>query len=65
MNRLDKTVFKKQSLIEADNNVAYWRSKSAAERLSAAYRLSLRVYGLDPDNPPRLEKTYFRRRKRK
>ncbi|HHB52259.1 MAG TPA: hypothetical protein ENK75_04350 [Saprospiraceae bacterium] len=63
--KLDKTYFKKQTFKEADNSVAYWRSKTAAERLEAAYILSLRAYGYDPVNPLKLDKTYFRKRKRK
>lgn len=64
MDRLDKTVFKKQTFKEADRNRAYWMSKTSMERLIAAHRLSLRAYGYDPDYPPRMDKTYFTRRKR-
>jgi len=63
--KLDKSHFKKQTFKEADNNVAYWRSKTPAERLEAAYILSLRAYGYDPANPPRLDKTLFSKRRRK
>lgn len=62
--RLDKTFFKKQSVKEADRNVVYWRTKSMSERLQAAYHLSLRVYGYSPDNPPRMDKSFFTIRKR-
>ena len=61
--RLDKTIFEKQSFKQADSNVAYWRSKTLTERLIAGYHLSLRAYGYDPDNPPKLDKTYFRKGK--
>lgn len=64
MDKLDKTFFKKQSHEEANNNVAYWLSKPLKERWIAAYRLSLRAYGLDPDVHPRLDKTYIVKRKR-
>ncbi len=64
MERLDKSYFKKQSLAEADNNRSYWMSKSPYERLVAAYRLSLRAYGYDPNHPPAMDKTYFEKRKR-
>lgn len=63
--RMDKTAFKKQSLQDADNNVAFWRSKTPSERLIAAYNLSLRVYGYDPAHPPKMDKSYFVKRKRK
>lgn len=65
MDRLDKAIFKKQSVEEADKNRAYWMSLSSGERLIAGYRLSMRAYGYDPDNPPRMDKTYFVKRKRK
>jgi len=61
---LDKNYFKKQSLKEADNTVRYWRTKTLSERLQAGYYLSLRAYGYDPDNPPRLDKSVFSTRKR-
>ena len=64
MDRLDKSYFKKQTLKEADRNKAFWLTKTPHERLVAAYRLSLRAYGYDPDNPPRMDKTYFTKRKR-
>jgi hypothetical protein len=64
MERLDKSVFKKQTLQEASNNRSFWMKKSPEERLVAAYRLSLRAYGYDPDHPPKMDKTYFRKRKR-
>lgn len=62
--RMDKTFFKKQSLQDADKNVAFWRMKTPSERLIAAYHLSLRVYGYDPENPPKMDKEHFEKRKR-
>jgi hypothetical protein len=57
--RLDKSVFKKQTLLDADRNTRYWRSKSYEERLQAGYHLSLRAYGYDPTDPPRMDKQVF------
>jgi len=62
--RLDKAFFKKQSLEEADNIRSYWLSKSMDERLEAGYHLSLRAYGYDPENPPKMDKNYYVKRKR-
>ncbi len=62
--RLDKSFFKKQSLKEADSNLHYWKTKTLSERLQSAYILSLRAYGFDPNNPPKLEKHFFTRRTR-
>ncbi len=49
--RFDKTSYGEKSYEEADNNVAYWRSRPMWERLQAGYHLSLRAYGLDPEGP--------------
>lgn len=64
MERLDKTYFKKQTKEEADKNTAYWRNKTPHERLVAAYRLSLRAYGYDPDHPPTMDKNFYIKRSR-
>jgi hypothetical protein len=61
---LDKTFFIKQDLLSADSNTRYWRSKSAARRIQAAYMLSLRAYGYDPDDPPAMDKELCSKRKR-
>ncbi|MFC2126692.1 hypothetical protein ACFLU5_18045 [Bacteroidota bacterium] len=62
--RLDKTAFKRQSLLEADNNLDYWRSKSPEERLQAAWYLTCSAYGIPFDNTRRMDKTYFTKRRR-
>jgi len=62
--RMDKTVLRKQSLFEADMNEQYWRTKSFEKRLQAAYFLSLRVDGYDPDAPPKMDKGIFKMRQR-
>jgi hypothetical protein len=61
--RLDRTKFKRQSLKEADHHLAFWLSKTPAERLQAAWRLTCRAYGFDPANPPRLDRRVFSARK--
>ena len=57
--KLDRTAFKMQKAKEASNTVEYWRQQSDADRLRAAYHLSLRAYGYDPSNEPRLDRTKF------
>ena len=61
--RLDRTAFKMQTVEEASNTVAYWRQRPDAEKLRAAYHLSLRAWGYDPENEPRLDRTKFSMRK--
>jgi hypothetical protein len=64
IEKFDKTAFAKKSFEEADNNVAYWRSRTDTERIVAAYRLSLRAYGYDPDGPhPKIDLNIFSTRK--
>lgn len=65
MYRLDRTAFKKQTLKEADHTREYLPTKSVEERLSAAMYLNSIVYGFSLDDPPRLDRTYFRKRTRK
>jgi len=64
MDKLDKTIFVKQSHKEANDNKKFWLAKSVNERLVAAYRLSLRAYNLDPDIEHKMDKTFFTIKKR-
>lgn len=61
--KLDRTAFKIQTAIEASDKVSYWLQQSDADRLRAAYHLSLRAYGYDPASEPRLDRTKFSMRK--
>jgi hypothetical protein len=61
--RLDKGQFKKQTKKEAESQTRFWRTKTRDERLQAAYHLSLRAFGFDPEHPPKMDKSYFRKRK--
>lgn len=58
--RLDKTAFKQTKLEDQGNNRAYWMSRTPAERLAAAWYLTCRAYGIDPNNPPKMDKSLFR-----
>ena len=62
-HRLDRTAFKRQTAEAASNTVAYWRQQSDTEKIRAAYHLSLRAWGYDPENEPRLDRTKFSMRK--
>ena len=61
--KLDRTAFKMQTAEEASKTTEYWRQQSDADRLRAAYHLSLRAYGYDPASEPRLDRTKFSMRK--
>ena len=62
--KLDRFAFKRQSADEASSTIAYWRKQSDAFKLRSAYHLSLRAYGYDPADEPRLDRTFFSMRKR-
>jgi len=57
--RLDRTAFKRQTAANASNTLAYWRKQTDADKLRAAYQLTLRAYGFDPAAEPRLDRTKF------
>lgn len=62
--RLDRTAFRAgthEQLAEAERQ--HRQSLSLVERLHAAAYLNSVAYGYDPENPPRLDRTYFRMRK--
>ena len=61
--KLDRTAFAIKSFEDASCNADYWRKQTPAERLRAATWLSFRAFGLDPENPPRMDKTLFSMRK--
>jgi len=64
--RFDKSVYAEKTFKEADNSVAYWRTRPMWERLQAGYHLSLRAYGYDPNGPdPKIDLTIFSTRKHK
>jgi hypothetical protein len=57
--KLDKTAFTKKTFAEADAGRSYWLNFSLEDRLEAATRLILSVWGYTPENPPRMDKSYF------
>jgi len=62
--RLDKTRFKRQTVKEADHQLQYWLGKTVEERLRAAWYLTCRAYGYDPEDPPTMDKQRFESRTR-
>jgi hypothetical protein len=61
--KFDRTVFKHQSIEEADKNTNYWLSKTAEERLATSFYLNSIAYNFDINNPPRMDRTVFSMRK--
>jgi hypothetical protein len=61
--RLDRTAFKMQTAEQATDTLAYWRKQTDGDKIRAAYQLTLRAFGFDPNNEPRLDRTRFSMRK--
>ena len=61
--KLDRSAFKMQTAALASDTLEYWLKQSDADKLRSAYHLSLRAYGFDPMNEPRLDRTKFTMRK--
>lgn len=62
--KLDRTTFKMQTFEEAANDFEYWNTKSDKEKLSAAMYLNSVAFDFPLNNPPRLDRTFFRMTRR-
>ena len=58
--RLDRTAFKAQTAAEASNDAAYYKKLTWQERLCIANYLNSIAYNYPENEPPRLDRTYFR-----
>lgn len=65
MYRLDKTVFKAQTFAEAEMSNVFEKTVSLSERLNQGWYLSSMAHGIDPYNPPKIEKRLVSIRKHK
>lgn len=64
MKRMDRKVYKLQTVQEADHTLDYWMKQSAEDRWKHGIELSLRAHGFDPTNPPKMAKHIYTVRKR-
>lgn len=62
---LDRTAFKMHHTKDRVNNYDYWKSKTFEERLEAANYLNSVAYNFPLNDPPKMDKTYFKMRIRK
>jgi len=62
--KLDRTAFSAGKLEDQKNDVEYWLSRQPLERFLAGIYLQSIVYNFDPENPPRMDKTFFFKRKK-
>ncbi len=63
MYKLDKTIIKSGSFEEAEKRNLFEKDTSIGERLRQAWYLTCMAYGIDPNNPPKMEKKIFSTRK--
>ena len=61
--RMDKTAFRIRTFEEADNAARDYSVFPVMERLRIAWHLTSIAYQFDIDNPPRMDKSYFRIKK--
>ncbi len=66
MYKLDKTVCKVRTFAEAEKDKLFLSTDSLSERLRQAWYLTCIAYGINPGNPPKMEKrlTYIGKHKR-
>jgi hypothetical protein len=58
--RLDRTAFKAQTAAEASNDAAYYKKLTWQERLRIANYLNSVAYNYPENDPPKLDRTYFK-----
>lgn len=63
--KLDRTAFKMHHSSETQNNFLFWQSQPLEERLKAANYLNSVAYNFPLNDPPKLDRTYFKIRRRK
>ena len=61
---VDRTAFKAQTAEEASNHAAYYKTLTWQERLRIANYLNSIAYNYPENEPPRMDKTAFKMRKR-
>ena len=61
--KLDKTVCKAHSFIDAGNSNLFDKDVSLAERLKLAFHLTCTIYGIKEGDPVKLDRTVFSARK--
>ncbi len=58
--KLDRRAFKMYNCKDASNNYSYWKNQSIEERLKAANYLNSVAYNFPVNDPPKLDRTYFK-----
>jgi len=62
--KLDRSIHWAGSLKDQEkHNTKLWKNKSLEERIKSAWYITCMSYGLDPENPPKMNKNIFSMRK--
>ena len=63
--QLDKTKHWAGKMEDQEKVISkYWQNQSIDKRFKAAWYLTCKAYGIDPNNPPSLDRTAFKAGKR-
>jgi hypothetical protein len=57
--KLDRSAFRATSNEAKGTDFVYWKTKTDAEKLAAAFYLNSVAYNFDINNPPKMDKTVF------
>ncbi len=63
MYKLDKNIMNAGSFADAEKDNLFDKDVPIGERLRQAWYLTCMAYGIDPANPPKMEKKLFSTRK--
>ena len=63
MYKMDKTVGKAMTHKEAEKEKLFPPETTSKERLDETWYLTCKAYGIDPENPPKMDKTVGSSRK--
>ena len=63
MYKMDKTVGKAMTHKETEKEKLFPPETTVKERLNEAWYLTRQAYGIDPENPPKMDKTVGSSRK--
>ena len=64
MYKMNRSYLKAQTFASAEKDKLFLSTDSLSERLSQAWYLTAMAYGIDPQNPPKMQKVLVSIRKR-
>lgn len=64
MYKMNRSYLKAQTFADAEKNKLFLSTDSLSERLNQVWYLTAMAYGIDPQNPPKMQKILANIRKR-